>query len=168
MHGILGKECEFKHPKVCRRLLNHGIRGEKGCKLGSKCTMFHPTICRNSIKKNMCLSESCKYLHIKGTKRRRETPAPQEPSPSHRQYARKTPQSPSLPEPTLAPSNDHFLEALTSMRSDIGTLCRAMETQTLLLTSLVKDTNNKVGWPAPPPGPPPGQNPMGLGAIPRH
>ena len=74
-HGSAGKECKFRHPKVCKKLVNHGNRGELGCKVGGKCTMFHPFVCRNSQRYMECLNEHCRFLHIKGTRRTAKEPS---------------------------------------------------------------------------------------------
>ena len=68
-HGIKGKNCQFKHPKVCTKLLKHGNKSPKGCSAGTKCTMFHPRMCLSSIRKGECFNLDYTFTHVKGTKR---------------------------------------------------------------------------------------------------
>ena len=68
-HGIKGKNCQFKHPKACTKLLKHGNRSPKGCSAGTKCAMFHPRMCSSSIRKGECFNLDCTFTHVKGTKR---------------------------------------------------------------------------------------------------
>ena len=65
-HGRKGDGCQFSHPKPCRKLMEHGIKGPRGCKGG--CNNFHPRMCSNSIRKGECLNNQCTYVHMKGTK----------------------------------------------------------------------------------------------------
>ena len=68
-HGIKGKNCRFKHPKMCTKLLKHGNKSPKGCSAGTKCTMFHPRMCSSSIRKGECFNLDCTFTHVKGTNR---------------------------------------------------------------------------------------------------
>ena len=72
--GISGKGCSRSHPKPCRKLLQHGNKGPRGCSEGSKCPKFHPQICSSSLTRGECLNEKCTFPHVKGT-RRSNTPA---------------------------------------------------------------------------------------------
>ncbi|KAK3890046.1 hypothetical protein Pcinc_005961 [Petrolisthes cinctipes] len=45
-YGISGRGCKFDHPKPCQRLIQHGPRGNQGCKSGQKCQKYHPMLCR--------------------------------------------------------------------------------------------------------------------------
>ena len=68
--GISGKGCRYKHRKRCDRYCRYGT-GKWGCRFGEKCRNHHPKICPNSLKLKMCLDiESCKKVHLVGTKRR--------------------------------------------------------------------------------------------------
>ena len=67
-HGIKGAQCKFKHPTICKTLLEHG-NSEKGCKKGESCSEFHPKMCYNSLKNKECFFKNCRYYHVKGTKR---------------------------------------------------------------------------------------------------
>lgn len=69
--GRKGADCPFAHPRACRKLLLHGNKGTKGCKLGTKCTDFHPRMCSNSITRRQCFNERCLLVHVKGTIRKR-------------------------------------------------------------------------------------------------
>lgn len=68
-YGITGKDCRFKHPKICTKLLRHGNKSPKGCNAGTKCNMFHPRMCSSSIRKGECFNTNCTFTHVKGTKR---------------------------------------------------------------------------------------------------
>ena len=63
------KNCRFKHPKICTKLLRHGNKSPKGCNAGTKCNMFHPRMCSSSIRKGECFNTNCTFTHVKGTKR---------------------------------------------------------------------------------------------------
>ena len=72
-HGLKGKECNYTHPKMCRNFTQHGTQHPRGCNLGIKCKDFHPKMCFDSLRKGECFSESCRFAHVKGTKRQPET-----------------------------------------------------------------------------------------------
>ena len=70
--GISGRKeglCPFSHPKSCKKFLENGTRGPRGCNKGNQCEYLHPLMCYRSIKEKICLKSDCKYLHIKGTRR---------------------------------------------------------------------------------------------------
>ena len=69
-HGLKGRKCQFLHPKMCRKFTQHGTNKQRGCNKGKKCKDFHPKMCFDSIRKGECFSESCRFFHIKGTKRK--------------------------------------------------------------------------------------------------
>ena len=84
-HGISGltkvenKICEFYHPKRCMKLCIYGPHDEEnGCNKGRDCELFHPIICRYSLKYKRCINRSCRFTHLRGTRRYRsrheETP----------------------------------------------------------------------------------------------
>ena len=68
-HGLKGKECKYLHPKMCRKFTQHGSNKQRGCNLGKKCNDFHPKMCFDSLRKGECLNKSCRFAHVKGTKR---------------------------------------------------------------------------------------------------
>ena len=161
-HGPLGKDCKYRHPKPCRKLLNHGIKGENGCRLGGRCTMFHPRMCNNSIRKGECLVESCRYMHIKGTKRTAQTqPSTQQTLTTGQGSPPTVPQSSTqqtqnlTPPPTLSAS-ENFLGVMTDLRTDLENLLKAMQTQSSLMSSILanksnnSNNNNRVVWQGPP------------------
>ena len=76
-YGISGRQCPKNHPKACKKLLEHGNRGPRGCTAGRSCDKFHPIMCQSSLRKRECFNEDCKLVHISGTKRVR--PLPQNP-----------------------------------------------------------------------------------------
>ena len=73
-HGISGKGCAFSHPKPCSRYLRHGTQKGIGCKRGASCTRFHLPLCKSSAERRECLDESCKQMHLLGTKRKKTRP----------------------------------------------------------------------------------------------
>ena len=78
-HGISGKKdgiCNFQHPKPCKKLLNNGTSGPRGCSKGAKCEDFHPKLCHRSLKERICTIQDCQYIHVKHT--RRTEPQPQQ------------------------------------------------------------------------------------------
>ena len=68
-HGLLGGECKFNHPAMCKKYTQHGSRQPRGCNKGKDCQFFHPQMCINSLRSGKCLSQHCRYRHIKGTVR---------------------------------------------------------------------------------------------------
>ena len=72
-HGMSGKkshnqwvQCNKFHPKVCSRLLAHGMRSRQGCD-GRDCNKYHPRMCYSSTNTKVCTKERCTYWHCKGT-----------------------------------------------------------------------------------------------------
>jgi hypothetical protein len=63
------KDCNFRHPRPCKKLVQHGTNEQRGCTLGKDCSDYHPIMCRDSLTKGVCLNELCRRTHIKGTKR---------------------------------------------------------------------------------------------------
>ena len=70
--GLLGKNCRFKHLKVCPKLINNGNKAPYGCTKGPHCPLFHPKICWSSLSNRTCALERCRFVHIKGTNRSRD------------------------------------------------------------------------------------------------
>ena len=67
-YGVTGKrngKCNFSHPPMCKRILNHGPKSPHGCK--GDCEKWHPKLCYGSLKNKECFKESCGFWHIKGT-----------------------------------------------------------------------------------------------------
>ena len=48
-YGISGKGCSRSHPKPCRKFLQHGNKGPRGCDEGNNCSKFHPRLCSSSL-----------------------------------------------------------------------------------------------------------------------
>ena len=71
-HGIKGSDCSFNHPKAFCKLLQHGTRASKGCNKGNKCELYHPKMCMSSVREGICYHKECKFIHVKGTKRKKE------------------------------------------------------------------------------------------------
>ena len=68
-HGAKGDGCLYSHPELCKKFIQHGTRQPRGCNMGSRCKYLHPEMCMNSLRKGKCLSNTCRYRHIKGTTR---------------------------------------------------------------------------------------------------
>lgn len=73
-YGISGKKegvgtCPFNHPKPCKKLIENGNHGPRGCDKGSACESFHPRMCHKSLRERTCIDNSCKFVHVKGTRR---------------------------------------------------------------------------------------------------
>jgi len=73
-YGVSGKKegegsCPYFHPKPCKKLMEHGNRGPRGCKKGEQCNLFHPQMCHSSLRQRICIDPSCKFNHVRGTKR---------------------------------------------------------------------------------------------------
>lgn len=66
-HGMKGASCKFLHPRLCKKLMQHGTRNPRGCTLGRNCQYFHPNMCMQSLRKSECFNESCSFYHVKGT-----------------------------------------------------------------------------------------------------
>ena len=60
------ERCNYAHPKVCNKLLQHGTRGSQGCS-GRECEKYHPRMCYSSMSDKVCTKERCTYWHCKGT-----------------------------------------------------------------------------------------------------
>lgn len=63
------KDCNYSHPRPCKKLLLHGTKPQRGCTLGKECNSFHPIMCRESLSRGTCYKEDCNKPHVKGTKR---------------------------------------------------------------------------------------------------
>ena len=72
-YGRKGTGCLYDHPKPCKKLMRHGNKAPRGCINGGRCSDYHPRMCAMSIKKGECFAPNCQYVHVKGTKRKKET-----------------------------------------------------------------------------------------------
>ena len=68
-YGPAGRQCKYRHPRPCRKLIEHGPNSPLGCKRGKECPHYHPKLCPNSLRMWECLNEECNLPHIKGTRR---------------------------------------------------------------------------------------------------
>ena len=103
-YGVGGRLCPKDHPPACKKLTKHGNRSPNGCTLGRACDSFHPKMCPGSLSKRVCQKADCKLRHVTGTKRQ------QTDSPTKKSKKQET-------DPVSL--QDHFLEAIRMMRSDI-------------------------------------------------
>ena len=68
--GPSGRGCTHEHPKPCKKLIQHGNKGPKGCNLGrAKCTNYYPKMCHTLLTRGYCYENDCKLRHVNGTKR---------------------------------------------------------------------------------------------------
>ena len=138
-HGISGRKegtgvCNFRHPKICQRYRANGTNSRKGCNKGERCQFFHPQICHRSLKDRICLREDCKFLHIKGTRRRELQSVPTDaavPDPvNHTAAASVTrpPREQVKSSSALPPSiNESFLEQMKIMQEQILTITKRIQ-----------------------------------------
>ena len=133
-HGLKGRECNYTHPKMCRRFMQHGTRQPRGCTQGKRCNDFHPKMCFDSLRKGECFTESCRYTHIKGTRRHppiTRNEVVQNNIPDNTQQNDKDTQHQNYKtrdEPQFK-DNGHFLEVVRLLKEDIlETLNRKMST----------------------------------------
>ena len=71
-YGISGKGCPRYHPPPCRKLVNHGTKGPRGCRDGRNCPKFHPRMCSTSLSVGQCFIRDCRLRHVRGTMRTQE------------------------------------------------------------------------------------------------
>ena len=132
-HGLKGNGCKFKHPKFCPKFMKNGTRQPSGCNLGKNCQDFHPKMCLNSLRKGECFNEHCKFNHIKGTKRK----SPEQTVQSHDLNQ--------PPHPNKNTSNDHFLQAIKLMESDMNYKISMLAAQIQQLTQLTHSSLTNQG-----------------------
>ena len=137
-YGISGRGCSRAHPKPCNKLLNHGIKNDRGCTLGRDCPAFHPRMCRNSLKNGKCFVENCKYLHVRGTKRAREPPTSNPTAPPQPSHSRPSTNQTTSTHPAQHPENSNFLELMAGMKLSLDVLSKGVENQSVLLANLLK------------------------------
>ena len=72
-----GKKCDYEHPKYCIKYCRNGNQQKLGCNKGANCNFFHPVLYKNSVKSKVCTNIECKFIHLKGTRRKKsECPRP--------------------------------------------------------------------------------------------
>ena len=122
-HGSKGEECRFNHPELCKKFIQHGTRQPRGCKNGTKCKFLHPQMCMNSLRKGKCLTQNCKFRHIKGTTRhetdgKAKVSSPTEASNlSQSQQTADETKNKNAPEQVL--NNNHFLDAIRLLKAEL-------------------------------------------------
>eukprot|EP00116_Pleurobrachia_bachei_P005152 sb/3465414/ len=77
---VNGKVCTRSHPPKCRKYCNYGSVRKYGCQKGTKCRYFHPPICKSSELSHQCLKTSCKFQHLRGTRRSLDTGVSENPN----------------------------------------------------------------------------------------
>lgn len=114
--GISGKGCSRSHPKPCRRIMQHGNKGPRGCSKGSNCSKFHPQICFSSLSRGECFNGKCTFPHIKGT-RRLNTPATR--SPDGRRPDRRTETIDTVAGANKTQHREDFLSAMAVLKREL-------------------------------------------------
>ena len=145
--GLSGKECKFEHPKVCKKFTQHGTRQPRGCKLGQSCKDYHPKMCLNSLRKGECFSESCKYNHVKGTKRH----PPQIKMNTTQSAVTSSDAHVTAPTAAMAEpeSNGNFLELIRHMKADILQTFEEKMKQLTNAISVIQAQQAKMAQPMP-------------------
>ena len=149
-YGRSGKGCPFSHPKVCMKFVRHGFDHKIGCNKGRHCNYFHPTMCKLSLQKKACPDLSCRYPHIKGTKRG-------QPTQDQPQYEAISQPRPHTVEVRQAKYNNklhknaHETERTTNQGSDsfLGTKVDMLASKQEKLQQMVTCLVEKLGQPAP-------------------
>jgi hypothetical protein len=123
-HGKSGEECKFNHPELCRNYIQHGTRQPRGCNKGKDCKYFHPQMCINSLRSGKCLSQHCRFRHIKGTTRHNdagETSIPEVEIKRDKPKTKKNTDNPTQDKSeTGGPMNaNHFLEAIRLLKAEL-------------------------------------------------
>ena len=118
-HGLSGEGCNYDHPELCRKFTEHGTRQPRGCNKGKQCKHFHPQMCLNSLRTGKCLSQHCRYRHIKGTARH-EKDGERNVNRTNHPPREHIPPTPDNDQPTAPPNtSDHFLEALRLLKAEL-------------------------------------------------
>ena len=65
---IDGKQCEYSHPRRCRRYCHNGTHPKFGC-TKPDCEQLHPKLCKYSVRNRVCTNLDCKFTHLKFTRR---------------------------------------------------------------------------------------------------
>ena len=65
---IDGKQCEYSHPRRCRRYCHNGTHPKFGC-TKPDCEQLHPKLCKYSQRNRVCTNLDCKFTHLKFTRR---------------------------------------------------------------------------------------------------
>lgn len=147
-HGLTGKNCPFKHPKLCQKYIKHGPNRDHDCKQGKECTFLHPTLCRNSLNKGMCFYQKCKFIHPEGTVRHRENKTTMKSSNQredndadriNRNPTTQTPHTNQTNEETTNTANLSalFLEFMGEIKSTLANVTRVMEVQNHSVLSIM-------------------------------
>ena len=66
-NGRIGKNCNFRHPKICPAFSKNGNR-RGGCSKGKDCKDYHPKACYESMERKECSRRDCRFYHLNGTK----------------------------------------------------------------------------------------------------
>jgi len=130
-HGMAGKGCNYRHPKLCKKMLNHGTKPPNGCTEGRDgCDKFHPKMCPESIDKGQCYKKDCLLRHVRGTKRVMGERPSSKTGPTGTLHHNKVPTTETGTCGSIGSSGD-FLGMLQQLKSD---LLAAMDQKLATLT----------------------------------
>ena len=109
LRKINGRVCNSAHPKRCQRWCQYGDDQEMGCSEGRDCERFHPILCKFSLKYKLCTNRSCKFNHVKGTRRYRpRTEEDQQVKENSNNYNQEQGRYPSNPHASTRTENRSF------------------------------------------------------------
>lgn len=111
-HGISGNKlhngvkCNKQHPKRCKRFMKNGVHNRYGCTKGDRCTLYHVIHCTSSLNNKTCYLKDCTFVHLAGTKRKKDSVNPQSSSKvASSDQLQSSPQS--SPQPQNSEGNTH-------------------------------------------------------------
>ena len=119
--GRKGADCPYDHPQACRKLLKHGKRSPNGCTKGQKCEYYHPRMCSTSITKGECYNNDCKFVHVKNTKRKKESKSSEgDPKENPKENKKKKDESKKdAPPGKTINDEEHFLELIQNVKTEM-------------------------------------------------
>ena len=73
-HGLSGRNCQFYHPRICKKLFRYGPNKPDGCQgKYSGCQNFHPRLCLKHLE-GECANIICPFgIHLKCNRRKNKT-----------------------------------------------------------------------------------------------
>lgn len=149
-HGQSGHGCDYRHPRQCRKLLNHGTQSHLGCNKGKKCEYLHPNMCYNSLYKKACYNAQCKFRHVRGTWKKEQGDVNVLPRFDPNTGQMTQPRTQSQPQPNIQNqrgSND-FLEILRVLQLDMQQMSIQLQNltkhQNLVPNPLINQNQNQI------------------------
>ena len=108
LRKINGRICNSAHPKRCQKWCQYGDDQEMGCSEGRDCERFHPILCKFSLKFKLCTNRSCKFNHVKGTRRYRPRAEDQQAEQNSNSYTAEQGRFPPNPHASTRTENKSF------------------------------------------------------------